>query len=446
MCDNIIDLSGNKGLTYKRYEPGNSTPVEITHAYPNTFVSVFASVHFRDCEVGLEGSFTVPETASYYFSCAGIGPSRLLINDQLVFQQMENYPDAMGFMFGGAFSTEVKVYLEKDKRYKIRIHTMPPMPQDDTQVDLGLLEGHVGLQVGFMSAKELEFDHVTEAEQFAKESDLAIVFTGHEPQWETEGKDQESFHLPKGGSQDRLIAAVAAANPNTIVVNSTGVPIAMPWFEEIRGLLQVWFPGQECGNAIVDVLTGVVTPEGHLPCTFPKQIEDCPAYGNFPGDLVQGKRVVEYKEGIFVGYRHFDRFPVDKVRFPFGFGLSYTGFSFADLKATEENGGEEFQVTVNVTNSGTVAGGIAVQLYIGSEHQSPENPVKQLAAFHKERIDASRTKLTVLHVKLRDIAFFDEKKTCWVLPGGRYRFTVGCSAADARVESVVALKEMTWSI
>lgn len=354
----VLDLDGNPGFTYKRYEPNNPVPVEIKQMHPDSFVSVFASVGFRDCDVSLEGLFEVHETGEYYFSCAGLGPSKLLIDDQLVEEQTDNYPDAMGFMFGGAFSNTIKVHLDGGRKYKISAHTSPPTPKEGEVEDMGLLEGHVGLQVGFAPALQLDWDYTAEAVHLAQETDMAIVFTGHEPVWETEGKDQVSFHLPKDGSQDRLVSAVAEVNPNVIVVNSTGVPIAMPWLDKIKALVQSWYPGQECGNAIADILTGRTTPEGHLPCTFPRDIRDCPAYGNFPGQSVNKKLTVTYQEGVFVGYRHFDLLADDKINFPFGFGLSYTSFDLQDFSVQKTNN-NTLDVSVQVTNTGAVAGGIA---------------------------------------------------------------------------------------
>ncbi|RSL40682.1 hypothetical protein CEP53_013216, partial [Fusarium sp. AF-6] len=408
----VLDLEGNPGFTYKRYEPNNTIPVEIKNMHPDSFVSVFASVGFRDCDVSLEGLFEVHETGEYYFSCAGLGPSKLFIDNQIVEEQTDNYPDAMGFMFGGAFSNTIKAHLDGGRKYKILAYTCPPTPKEGEVEDMGLLEGHVGLQVGFTPALQLDWDYTTEAVRLAEEADVAVVFTGHEPVWETEGKDQVSFHLPKDGSQDRLISAVAEVNPNVIVVNSTGVPIAMPWLENIKALVQSWYPGQECGNAIADVLTGRTTPEGHLPCTFPRDIRDCPAYGNFPGQSSNKKLTVTYQEGIFVGYRHFDLLAEDKVNFPFGFGLSYTSFDLQgfSVRMMKKN---TLEAIVQVTNTGAVAGGIAVQIYVGKENAPKTDPKKQLAGFKKVRLQPQESQMVRILVEDRDFAIYDETEHRW---------------------------------
>jgi beta-glucosidase len=402
-------------------------------------------VGFRDCDVSIEGFFEVPETGDYYFSCAGIGPSRLVLNDKVVQEQTDNYPDAMGFMFGGAFSDVVKVHLAAGEKHKLLARTSPPTPKGIEAEDMGLLEGHVGLQVGFMPAKQRDWDHQAEAVRLARDADIAIVFTGNEPVWETEGKDQMSFHLPKDGSQDRLVFAVADANPNTIVVNSTGVAIAMPWLAKVKGLVQSWFSGQECGNAIADILTGRTTPEGHLPCTFPKNIEDCPAYGNFPGEKLNKKLTVTYKEGIFVGYRHFDRIPSENVNFPFGFGLSYTTFDFANL-TVHEDGEDMFNVSVQVTNTGHVAGGIAVQIYVGRDEVSEQDPLKILVGFKKARLRPGELETVSVSIAPRDVATFDEKGMEWVVKGGIYRFMIGRSVQDISIEKKLPIQKRSFRL
>ncbi|KAM6524486.1 hypothetical protein FALCPG4_010098 [Fusarium falciforme] len=413
--------------------------------HPDSFVSVFASVGFRDCEVSLEGLFEVHETGEYYFSCVGLGPSKLLIDGELVEEQTDNYPDAMGFVFGGAFSTQIKVHLDAGRKYKILAHASPPTPKEGEVGDMGLVEGHVGLQVGFTPALQLDRDYTAEAVRLAQEADMAIVFTGHEPVWETEGKDQVSFHLPKDGSQDRLISAVADVNPNVIVVNSTGVPIAMPWLDKIKALVQSWYPGQECGNAIADILTGRTTPEGHLPCTFPRDTRDCPAYGNFPGQQsVNKKLTVTYQEGVFVGYRHFDLLAQEKVNFPFGFGLSYTSFDFQDF-SVQKVGNNTLDVRVQVTNTGAVAGGIAVQIYVGKEKAPNTEPKKQLAGFKKVRLQAQESHAVRILIEDRDFAIYDEVKRGWTVQRGIYRFMLGKSAQDIVAEVKVPIEDKTYS-
>ncbi|KAF4995888.1 hypothetical protein FGRMN_4845 [Fusarium graminum] len=440
IAENVVDLDGNPGFTFKIFEHGNPKPVQVLPGHTNSEISVLTDLVFTNKDATLEGTFTAQETAKYYFTVSGLGPSKLVIDDKVVFEQKGNCKDAMGFLFGGVNPPEFKVSFESGRKYKLVIHTSPPAPGSGN--DLGIFKGRCGLRVGYMSEAEHDRDLLSEAVDVAKEADYAIVFTGHEPSWETEGQDQASFNLPKDGSLDRLITKVAQANPNTIVVNSTGVAIAMPWLDNIQGLLQAWFPGQECGNSIADVLTGAQTPEGHLTCTFPKRIEDCPAYGNFPGEHVDGKLKVEYGEGVFIGYRYFDCLSADKVNFPFGFGLSYTTFDYADLEIKESDGG--YTTRVKVSNTGKVVGAIAVQVYVGAVKTTRGDPLKQLAAFDKVTLKPGESKQVDLPVRARDIAFFNESAQKWVVKGGEYKFMIGRSARDIALESTVSVEEKSF--
>ena len=166
------------------------------------------------------------------------------------------------------------------------------------------------------------------------------------------------------GDQNELIRRVAAANPNTVVVLQTGGPVTMPWLDEVAAVLQAWYPGQECGNAITDVLLGEVNPSGKLPQSFPLRLEDNPAFLNYPGE--NGR--VRYGEGIFVGYRYYDEKKVN-VLFPFGHGLSYTSFVYDNLRLSMEQlaPNDELTVTFDITNTGTRAGQEVVQLYVRDE-------------------------------------------------------------------------------
>lgn len=213
------------------------------------------------------------------------------------------------------------------------------------------------------------------------------VFTSHDPQWESEGRDQEPFNLPRQGTQDAVVTAVAAANSNTIFVNSTGTPVAMPWLQGVWAVIQAWFPGQECDNSIADVLTGVVNPEGRLPVSFPRRIENSPAYDNFPGEKLDGQLKVEYAEDLFVPYRHYDLVLNDRPNFAFGYGLSYTTFFYGDSKVIPSIKSHDRSIAeIKVSNTGSKPGGTVIQLYFGRKAPAAEHPVKSLIAFQKIRL------------------------------------------------------------
>ena len=196
---------------------------------------------------------------------------------------------------------------------------------------------------------------IAEAVAAAKAAEIAIVCVGRNGEWDTEGSDLLDIRLP--GRQDELVSAVAAANPRTIVVLQTGGPVEMPWLDKVAAVLEAWYPGQEAGNAIADVLLGLAEPGGRLPQSFPVRWNDNPVQSQdreiYPG--LAGK--VRYEEGVFVGYRHYDRQGIAPM-FPFGFGLGYTSFELSDLAVDESRFDAEGKVTawVSVTNTGSAAG------------------------------------------------------------------------------------------
>ena len=194
-------------------------------------------------------------------------------------------------------------------------------------------------------------DTIAEAVKLAKNSDLVVLVAGLNPEWETEGADRVDMKLP--GRQNELIERVAKANKNTIVVLNVGSAVEMPWIDKVPAVLQMWYDGQEQGNALADILFGDETPSGKLPTTFPVRLEDNPAYTNYPGE--NGK--VHYGEGIFVGYRYYDKKNVAPL-FPFGHGLSYTTFKYSNLRLSEKSitPSQTLKVKVDVTNTGKVAG------------------------------------------------------------------------------------------
>ncbi|KAL3475887.1 glycoside hydrolase superfamily [Aspergillus californicus] len=439
MGENVVNRDGQPGWTLDFYageEPNGKADSSSASDLP-TYMPIFVKESWGS--VRAIGSFTPTQSGNHYLAMSGLGRSKILINGKVVYEQKENCPDSMAFLLGGVKEPETQYSFEAGTTYTIEVVTTKPTSSGG----LSLLDGIIGFRLGFMTEKDHNQDLLSEAVEVAKSCDFAIVFTGHTPEWETEGQDQVSFHLPSNGSQDRLVAAVGAANPNTIVVNCTGVAVAMPWLEDVKAVVQAWFPGQEAGNAIADVLTGAVNPTGRLPMSFPRKLEDAPAHGNFPGEFIEkdGKRElhVNYEEGIFVGYRHYDRSEENrsKVLFPFGYGLSYTTFTQANHKATVT--GENIELTADITNAGSCAGAEVVQVYAGAKLAVPENPVKELVGFSKVYLEPGETKSASVIFTTRQLAHFSEQTGKWELQSGDYEVSVGQSVRDITGTATVGL-------
>jgi beta-glucosidase len=431
LSQHCTDLQGNQGWTMEMFRKGQTDePIKTTHGMNDSSFSPILDSQAKEREIRLTATFVPSETGFHYLGCSGIGPTTVTINDEVVFNQKNNSPDPMGFLLGGNPEEEFTVSFQAGKSYKIQIHSLPPVGEQE----FSILAGLPGFRMGLMNASEHDLDMLTQAHDLAKDVDIAIVFTGHTPAWETEGQDQLSFNLPRDGSQDKLVEAVSSANSKTIVVNSTGVAVALPWLPNVAAFVQAWFPGQEAGNAIADIIFGAVNPSGRLPISWPKRIEDAPAYGNFPGEKKDGQLTVRYDEGVFVGYRHYDRVAKDKVHFPFGFGLSYTTFSlFGGHVSNSSN--DSFKATVAVKNTGKEAGSTVVQLYVGRKEHRSEHPIKTLAAFKKVSLDPGQELSVEMAVELKDFAYFDETEKKWKVDKGQYDFSFGQSAAH--IESVV---------
>ena len=232
------------------------------------------------------------------------------------------------------------------------------------------------------------------------------------------------MNLPASGSQDRLINALAAENPNIIVINSTGSPISMPWLSDVPAIIQAWFGGQEAGNSIVDILFGAVNPSGKLPVSFPKTEEDSASYRNFPGNQLTDQ--VTYKESIKIGYRYFDCYP-ERVTFPFGFGLSYTEFEIETVGVVQAKG---VLIDVEVRNIGARSGSEVVQLYVSSPVRSVEMPVKELKGYVKVAVEAGGTRNIQLRVEARKLAYWDVLSSMWMVEKGVYAVLVGNSSVS----------------
>ncbi|KAE8321588.1 glycosyl hydrolase family 3 N terminal domain-containing protein [Aspergillus sergii] len=337
----------------------------------------------------MTGIFKPSVTGNHYLGFSAVVP--------------RNSPDAMAFLLDTAVEEKKQYQFTAGEKYKIRIEAKSAQ---DTTSGLQIYASNiVGFNLGFMYEQEHDADLLSEAVQLAQSSEIAIVF----------------------------------ANSNTIVVNSTGTPITMPWLADVSAVIKTWFPGQEAGHSIADVVLGIVNPGGKLPVTLPKSVADNPSYGNFPGDLET--LTVPYKEDVFIGYRHFDRRP-EGVQFPYGFGLSYTTFKKFNPNASGHcmdcNNG--LTITVDVENTGSVAGSEVVQVYAGptSVISSLDRPNKELAGFAKVKFQPEESKQVSIFVGKDAVAYRDEMKDAWSVDAGTYRIYIGTDISctlDFKVES-----------
>ena len=273
-----------------------------------------------------------------------------------------------------------------------------------------------------------------EAVRAAAGADQVAVFLGLPDAAETEGLDRTSLELPE--AQLRLLDAVARVRPDAAVVLSNGSVIATDWAPKAAAILESWLAGQACGDAVADVLLGEVNPSGKLAETFPKRLEDTPAYGNFPGELDE----VRYGEGLLVGYRWYDTRMMEPA-FPFGHGLSYTDFSYAGLECVvlADGPAPHVRVSLQVTNTGAREGTEVVQLYAAAPAGGPQRPAQELRAFRRIRLSPGETGTVVLDLPPGSLARFDPAAGAWVTDPGTYELRAGSSSRDIRLTAPLTL-------
>jgi beta-glucosidase len=276
-----------------------------------------------------------------------------------------------------------------------------------------------------------------EAVVLATRSDVAVVVVGYSFKLESEGFDRPAMDLPAG--QDELIEAVAAVNKKTVVVVAAGAPVTMTrWIHDVAAVLYAWYGGQEAGHAVGDLLFGIAVPSGKLPVTFPARIEDSTAHGHYPGEKLH----VEYAEGIYVGYRGFDKRKAEPL-FPFGFGLSYTTFEYSGLRVSTPTvkKGKTAEVSLQVRNNGTRAGAEVVQLYLRDVEASLDRPEKELKAFRRVVLQPRQTETVAFTLDESAMSFFDPGKKDWVAEPGAFEVLIGASSRDIRLRGTFGLVE-----
>lgn len=269
---------------------------------------------------------------------------------------------------------------------------------------------------------------IAEAVEAARNADIAVIFAGLPDFCEAEGADRTSLAMPE--NQNRLIEAVAAVNPNTVVVLHTGAPVELPWLNKVKAVLCMYLGGQGVGEAVVRLLYGEAVPSGKLAETWPLRLEDTPCSLWYPGEGSDA----DYREGVYVGYRYYDKKKMD-VLFPFGYGLSYTSFAYSGLKLDKENveDTEELTVTCTVKNTGTLPGSEAVQLYIRDTESSAGRPVRELKGFEKVFLLPGEERAVSFRLDKRAFAWYEPKIHDWYVESGVFSVEIGSSSRDIRL-------------
>lgn len=294
---------------------------------------------------------------------------------------------------------------------------------------------HVTYAQGFRDdVDEADDALITEAVEAAKAAQVAVIFAGLPDSFESEGFDRSHMRMPD--CQNALIEAVAAVQPNTVVVLHNGSPVEMPWADKVKGILEAYLSGQAVGGAVVDILYGRVNPSAKLPETFPKQLQDNPSYLYYPGE----GDTVEYREGVFVGYRYYDTKNMD-VLFPFGHGLSYTTFDYSNIKLSEDRirDTESLTVSVDITNTGSISGKEIVQLYVSAPDSKVIRPIKELRDFAKIELAPGETKTVSFILGKRAFSYWETKIHSWYAETGSYEILIGASSRDIRQTARVSV-------
>jgi len=397
--------------------------------------------------VRLTTFLTPSTTGEHVLGLTSSGPSTLFINNEKVlsFEGMNTINEDFIWQ-PSKYEHKAHLKFEAGKQYHLVLEAQGAY----TPVPPGMTITPQGIRVGYFE-EVLVTNGIADAATAAEAADLAVVFTGTTTEWESEGFDRDTIDLSKG--QDELVRAVARAQPRTIVVNQSGAPVAMPWVDDVQGIVQVFFAGEEVGNAVADVLFGRVNPSGRLPTTFPLRLEDTPCFGNFPGTDVQDGNKITYEEGLLVGYRHYEANNVPPA-FAFGHGLSYTVFELADVAlASFEASKDNFAASITglVRNTGNVTGSEVVQVYVSIPHQCPgqaqPRAIRVLKEFVKVHdIDPGSSRPFSVSLERNALADWNENSKCWTVEAGRYEITVAQSLHDKGHTVNLSLpKALSWT-
>jgi beta-glucosidase len=344
------------------------------------------------------GKIKFDQTDDYEFACWSDG-AKVMLDGKVLFDNWST---------PGLQSSALTLHMDKDTTHDLR-------------VEYRHLAGNAAMQLTWGKASQ----HLTADEQKQiSAADAVVISVGFNPWLEGEGSDR-TYDLPP--DQGELIRTITHLNPHNIVVLNAGGNVAMSrWIDRVGALFHAWYPGQNGNTAVAEAIFGDLNPSGKLPDSFEEKFEDSPAYGNYPGDPANGG-TVKYAEGIYVGYRWFDKKNISP-RFPFGYGLSYTTFSMDNMNI--DSADAKHKVSVNVTNTGSRKGTSVVELYVRPIDSKIDRPVQELKGFQRVELDPGQSKTATFELNADSFATYDEKKHAWIYPDGAYEIAIGSSSRD----------------
>ncbi|MFE1547430.1 glycoside hydrolase family 3 protein [Streptomyces sp. NPDC058718] len=376
--------------------------------------------HEELASVEVVGTFTPHESGEHSFGTRGLGAFTLAVAGETVFdgvQAMGPETDPFEAFFGSPVE-RAKVALTAGETVEVSLHHTlnkefaSPLPA-------------VMFSFVHLGPRRDPDELIAEAVEAARAADTAVVVVATTERVESEGFDREDLALP--GRQDELVRAVAAANQNTVVVVNAGSPVEMPWREDVAAILLSWFPGQEGGAALADVLTGAEEPGGRLPTTWPAALADVPVT-----EVTPTGGVLDYTEGVFIGYRAWDKAGAVPA-YPFGHGLGYTTWSYDSLTAGPDT------VTVRLTNTGDRTGREVVQVYLAPVSDDHDRPARWLAGFASVEAAPGETVETAIALPRRAFEIWDEEKNGWAFVPGAYEVLAAHSLNDARLATTLEI-------
>jgi len=409
--------SGRWTAEYRHIDSSpDDTPTSVRTPMRGRFIwmdEVAPGLRANEATLRLSGTFRPDVSGEWSFGLVSTGPSRLSIDSAVLVDAWTDWTKGSELYGNACDEVTATVHLVAGRDYDLTV--------EFEHAESG--EGLTGLSVG--AAPPVATDLMDRAVSLAARADAVVMVVGHNAEWETEGRDRESFALP--GEQAELIAKVAEANPNTTVFINAGSPVDLSWACLVPTVLYNWYPGQENGNSIADIVFGKSEPGGRLPTTLPLRMQDTPSFGNYPGEFGE----VRYGEGLLVGHRWYDTRDI-RPAFPFGHGLGFTTFEWSEPRYDHvpETGDDTIRVAVEVTNTGDRRGAEVVQVYAHRPKSAVSRPEQQLVGFAKLHLDPTETRTASLDIGMQELRHWDPVQSAWRLERGPLELRLARNSHD----------------